>query len=84
MEINVSRFFSLNGNSAAALIRNLAPNESIVLDLVTDEGYDKPMRAISATATNLGYKIEQSSIKAIEHIHGKDQIVRMLRIRRIE
>ena len=78
----MSRFFSLNGMTVTELIRNLAPDESIVLDLISDEGYDKPMRANAATATGLGYKIEQTTIKAIETKQGIDVVTRLIRVRR--
>lgn len=80
----MSRFFKTNGDTISNMIRNLAPNESIVVELATNEGFDKPMRTITSLIVPMGIKVEQSAIKAVEHKPTSDVVVRLIRITRVE
>ena len=80
----MSRFFKTNGQTITEMLRNLAPNESIVVELASNEGFDKPMRSITASIVPLGIKVEQSAIKAVEHKPQSDVVVRLIRITRVE
>jgi len=66
------------------MLRNLAPSESILVELDTNEGFDKPMKSITAATNYLGIKVEQNAIKAVEHKPQSDVVVRLIRITRVE
>lgn len=79
----MSRFFKTNNDTITNMIRNLAPNESILVELASNEGFDKPMKSITAASVYLGVKVEQTAIKAVEQRAQSDVIVRAIRITRI-
>ncbi len=78
----MSRFFKTNGDTISNMIRNMAVGESILVELDTNEGFDKPMRSVTATTNFLGVKVEQNAIKAVEHKPQSDVVVRIIRITR--
>lgn len=80
----MSRFFKTNGDTISNMIRNMAVGESILVELDTNEGFDKPMRSVTATTNFLGVKVEQNAIKAVEHKPQSDVVVRIIRITRTE
>lgn len=80
----MSKFFKPSGETITNKIRNLAPTESVVLELSsTTESYTKAMSAIASIATQLGYTIRQQSMKAVPCDVNVNEVYPLIRVTRV-
>lgn len=78
----MSRFFSKVGVTLTDRIRNLAPTESVILELTSVDGYQPAMKSVSSVASQLGYKIKQESMKGVSCDVNSNSVTPLIKVTR--